>query len=311
MGHKTYGAALVAAAALAAGQLAGWSNAAPAQAERRSGRAGPADRRRHARPAAQPRHRRGRRLRRRRRGRGDREPGRHPRHVRPRRGGGAPRPVRRGLRAHPCRCHPRLRRSRRHARRARTSSASTRRSAARRSSAARSWSPCGPTAARLGAGTISDATSRARRPSVAESDAVATARAAVARRAGLDRVDAARRLAGPLGLGPGRASAAPAPSGARGVWRFEVGDGESALRTRAGRRPHGCRAARHRRPPVGLDRVVCDNEPTSRAADTACTSSLRPHRGRSAVGGHRRRRRPTTTPATVVRRSTTTSPAST
>ncbi len=31
MGHKTYGAALVAAAALAAGQLAGWSNAAPAQ----------------------------------------------------------------------------------------------------------------------------------------------------------------------------------------------------------------------------------------------------------------------------------------
>src|SRR4051812_10128336 len=31
MGHKTYGAALVAAAALAAGQLTGWSNAAPAQ----------------------------------------------------------------------------------------------------------------------------------------------------------------------------------------------------------------------------------------------------------------------------------------
>ena len=130
--------------------------------------------------------------------------------------------------------------------------------------------------------TTTDATS-VPAASVAEADAVATARAAVARRAGLDLVDVPAASQGrwvwdPAVLG------SPSPEGARGAWRVEVGDGESALHTVLVDDRTGAVLLDIDDLQSALDRVVCDKN-NVRAADTPCTSSFARTEGGPAVGG--------------------------
>jgi hypothetical protein len=119
--------------------------------------------------------------------------------------------------------------------------------------------------------TLSDATTIPA-ATVSEADAAQAAVSAVARRDGLDVadlpvVDEGRWVWDPAVLG------ALEPHGARGTWRFRVGDGETALHTvLVDDRTGGVLLDVDERQGV-LDRVVCDrmNVP---GGDTPCTSGF-------------------------------------
>jgi Zn-dependent metalloprotease len=118
--------------------------------------------------------------------------------------------------------------------------------------------------------------------SVAETDAVATARAAVTRRTGLDLADVPAASQGRWVWDPAVVGS-PSADGPRGVWRLEVGDGESALHTVLVDDRTGGVLLDIDDLQSALDRVVCNNNNT-RAADTSCTGSFARTEGGPASG---------------------------
>ena len=65
----------------------------------------------------------------------------------------------------------------------------------------------------------------------------------------------------------------PSPAGARGVWRFALGDGSHGPRTVLVDERSGAVLARHRRPPVGPDGSSATPR-MCRGAESACTSGF-------------------------------------
>ena len=119
--------------------------------------------------------------------------------------------------------------------------------------------------------TLSDATA-VPAATVSEADAAEAAVSVVARTTGLDVADLPVAAEGRWVWDPAVLGALDSPQ-ARGTWRFEVGDGESALHTvLVDDRTRGVLVDVDERQGV-LDRVVCDrqNEPGD---DTPCTSGF-------------------------------------
>ena len=129
--------------------------------------------------------------------------------------------------------------------------------------------------------TVSDATV-VPSATVSEADAAETARATVAGATGLPAgslpvADDGRWLWDPAVLGT------DSPVGARGVWRFDVGDGESALHTVLVDDRSGSVLLDIDDLQSALDRVVCDRN-NVRGAETSCTSSFARTEGAPATG---------------------------
>ena len=129
--------------------------------------------------------------------------------------------------------------------------------------------------------TVSDATV-VPSATVSEADAAETARATVADATGfpagpLSVADDGRWLLDPAVLGT------DSPVGARGVWRFDVGDGEGALHTVLVDDRSGSVLLDIDNLQSALDRVVCDRN-NVRGAETSCTSSFARTEGAPATG---------------------------